>query len=1056
MTTTMMSASVNSDDSGYLDAVERAEEYDDLFDIADKLGVSTANLDEIEEIKERLVMHLTRTLAGNPKDLNANSMAISSQEDKHKREKLLSLLVDLQKIMEKHSVEATGELLEMRGTDAIASYLKIEGTSDDLKKEMETKIKSLKEEECRFVVAGETSAGKSTLINLLLGSDILPTSMQSCTSVITKISYGSSLGAEIVYKNGKVRRFFDLTQESLEKEVWPIIFVRDDKSRQRETETDVLHVKFEVPACILKCGLVLIDSPGIGENEAMDDIIASYVQENFVMGFVYVIKSDNAGGVDEDRLLTLIRVILEKQRTQSDDKTAIPFNPKSTVFVCNRWDAIKPNEQDVVFKNAVKKLSKCWPSLSADQIVRMSTTSALREANVDADFIPETYRIMLEHLRNIYIIALDTRIQSTYQWVANVVTRSMFHIGAIVRDLNTSEEDINQRTRNITKNLEALQHKAEDVFLRLHRDLEEKTNEVCKEFRERLKRPSVKEKLLRWETCELPSSDGKTWPQVKDKLDFKFSQRLSDVLEEWNEENNYIVKIEEKIFSEVHEELNILQSDFNAIEKNMGVTELSKSLSKSMHQQLHAATPMASIFGMTNPGVNEQAMPLKLMTQAQNPWGKILQRVKMVDEFRNACKRKSYSVDPMKIATKRAESSWKKMVLKEENDNILKSFVESIMERPMKQLSKIQKNIPALIDSNKKSLEHAFCCRLDAMESKNRYHFMLKDFETPAKHISDFGNGYIAITTFRNEQLELQEEFKSSLGKSTNSFRSSNVILDGGATTSMKRVERGLWTVLQPGKVSTNDGSKDTTIRMYSRLSGVESTFREVARIKRLNCPNIAKLLGIHYSDAPPPVSLFLGNLDTLSIARNQDPMGFKVDIPRIFLEVAAGVNYFHCVQMVHMELSINTVTVDQYRNVKLTGGCFPRHAKLPENSSEIRAAEFVYIPPFVLRGHKYVNRADIYAFGLLMYEVLCIDKPFRSKHSLSLSDFTKTMHLGQCIRTEQGFSRLESKDQIIIEELVNMTVPTDRLCDTLTGWTNSSSSSQPNVIHQRDEDTKL
>ncbi|XP_060075714.1 uncharacterized protein LOC132555384 [Ylistrum balloti] len=1055
MTTEILKTSTSSVDSGYLEAVERADEFDDLFDIADQLGVSTDNLNEIDEIKERLIMHLTRTKDGNPKDLNAKSMAISSQEDKHKRDKLLSLLLDLKKVMDKYRDRNPGELVGIRGTDAIASSLKTEGTVDDLRKETEMKIQSLQEEECRFVVAGETSAGKSTLINLLLGCEILPTSMQSCTSVITKIAYGSSLGAEIQYKSGKRRRFYDLTQESLMEEVWPIIFVKEDKSRKRETETGVLHVKFEVPACILKCGLVLIDSPGIGENEAMDGIIASYVQENFVMGFIYVIKSDNAGGVDEDRLLTLIRVILEKQRMQSDDKTAIPFNPKSVMFVCNRWDVITQDQQDLVFNNAVNKLSKCWPSLSADQVIRMSTSMALREADIDPDFIPETYRILLEHLRNIYIIALDTRIQSTFQWVANVVERSMFHINSIVQDINSSQDDLNQRTINITKSLDALQHKAEGLFQRLREEIEGMTNEVCKEFRERLKRPSVKAKVLSWEECELPAVDGKTWPQIKDKLDFKLSQRLSDVLEEWNEENDYIVKIEEKIFREVHDQLNILQDDFHGIEKQKGVSDLSKSLSKSMQQQLHAATPMASIFGMTQQAGGEQAMPLKVMTQAANPLGKMFHKVKLVDEFRNARKRKAYVDDPLKVASKKTESTWKRLVLKDDND-ILKTIVESIMERPIKQLSKIQKNIPALIDSNKQSLEHAYACRLDAMESKALYNYMQKDFETPAKHISDFGNGYIAITTFRNEELRLQEEIKSNLGKCSHNFRSSNVILDSRSAITIKLVERGLWTVLQPGMVYTKDGTQPSTIRMYSQSSGVDSIFREVARIKRLNCPHIAKLLGIHYSDVPPPVSLFLGSLGSLNNSRKQDPTGFITDIPRILQEVAVGVNYLHRVQMVHMELSIGTVTVDSYRNVKLTGGCFPRHAKLPENISQIPAADFIYIPSFVLRGHKYVNRADIYAFGLLMYEMLRNEKPLQSKHSLALSEFCKTLQIGQCISEELGFSKLEQKDKEIIKALVNMSVQTERLCDTLEEWLNTRSSQHPEALCKSEQDTKL
>ena len=47
---------------------------------------------------------------------------------------------------------------------------------------------------------------------------------------------------------------------------------------------------------------MLVDSPGIGENPAMDSVITRFISEHHIMGFIYIIKSDNAGGVDEDRV----------------------------------------------------------------------------------------------------------------------------------------------------------------------------------------------------------------------------------------------------------------------------------------------------------------------------------------------------------------------------------------------------------------------------------------------------------------------------------------------------------------------------------------------------------------------------------------------------------------------------------------------------------------------------------------------------------------------------------------------------------------------------------
>ena len=52
--------------------------------------------------------------------------------------------------------------------------------------------------------------------------------------------------------------------------------------------------------------MVLVDTPGVGENEDMDTVIEKFVEENQVMGFVYIIKSDAGGGVDEDMVSRLL------------------------------------------------------------------------------------------------------------------------------------------------------------------------------------------------------------------------------------------------------------------------------------------------------------------------------------------------------------------------------------------------------------------------------------------------------------------------------------------------------------------------------------------------------------------------------------------------------------------------------------------------------------------------------------------------------------------------------------------------------------------------------
>ena len=42
---------------------------------------------------------------------------------------------------------------------------------------------------------------------------------------------------------------------------------------------------------------MLIDTPGIGENETMENVLLDYVKKRDAFGFIFVLKCNDAGGV---------------------------------------------------------------------------------------------------------------------------------------------------------------------------------------------------------------------------------------------------------------------------------------------------------------------------------------------------------------------------------------------------------------------------------------------------------------------------------------------------------------------------------------------------------------------------------------------------------------------------------------------------------------------------------------------------------------------------------------------------------------------------------------
>lgn len=50
---------------------------------------------------------------------------------------------------------------------------------------------------------------------------------------------------------------------------------------------------------------MFVDTPGVGESKEMTEKLLEYLPE--ALAFIYVINSSNAGGVQEDRVLTLMK-----------------------------------------------------------------------------------------------------------------------------------------------------------------------------------------------------------------------------------------------------------------------------------------------------------------------------------------------------------------------------------------------------------------------------------------------------------------------------------------------------------------------------------------------------------------------------------------------------------------------------------------------------------------------------------------------------------------------------------------------------------------------------
>jgi ribosome biogenesis GTPase A len=129
-----------------------------------------------------------------------------------------------------------------------------------------TLIKRRLNDAFNIVVIGDFKRGKSTLINALIGEDIVPTAVAPETVTINKISFSETPKAEAVLKNGKraTLSYNELSRQAIEK-----------ITEQLPSEIDFIDIKANVD--ILK-EITIVDTPGLGDLlENLDDKVADYL-----------------------------------------------------------------------------------------------------------------------------------------------------------------------------------------------------------------------------------------------------------------------------------------------------------------------------------------------------------------------------------------------------------------------------------------------------------------------------------------------------------------------------------------------------------------------------------------------------------------------------------------------------------------------------------------------------------------------------------------------------------------------------------------------------------
>lgn len=300
---------------------------------------------------------------------SVSSRGVSSEEGHRVKENVITMYRELESILK------SDEYLE-------DLRFELEHSNPNYLTVLEKRIKDMEKSDHGIVVAGETSAGKSTLINKILNMRIFKGRNLETTSTIIKLR--DSKRVRIITENdaGKIKEKdfsdkCDLASKDGVKVLRDYLKDMTDMTASQRS-AQIRSVDIGLPIPFLKGNTILVDTPGIGGSGEVTKKLMDYLPN--AVSFIFVINVGSAGGMQNDRLPEILKSIVLLQM----DNEMPCFDPQDVIFITNKWDTIESNaegsdenssDDDDVTKTweALKAtIKQNWPTVREENIYKMN------------------------------------------------------------------------------------------------------------------------------------------------------------------------------------------------------------------------------------------------------------------------------------------------------------------------------------------------------------------------------------------------------------------------------------------------------------------------------------------------------------------------------------------------------------------------------------------------------------------------------------------------------------------------------------------------------------
>ncbi|MEW5794511.1 MAG: dynamin family protein [Bacillota bacterium] len=327
---------------------------------------------------------------------------------------------------------------------------------------LEESILKMRKESFTLVIMGEFKRGKSTFINALLGTDLVPTGIVPLTAIPTIIQYSPERTAQVTYESG-------------EKKTIPpdevTLYVTEKENPRNKKQVKEVHVSY--PAELLRQGVILVDTPGVGSvYQHNTDAAYAYLPHSDVA--VFLISVDAPVGQSELAFLGDIRTHVHK-----------------LVFVLNKIDILAPGQLEELLSFTQGVLTETLDSEDI-QVFPLSARQALEaRTNGNRDLLESSRFTDFEQRVFEMISTGKARLvkEITSARALRVISELEMELALWHKAMEGSLEDIKKKVARFEKELTTLEREREDSIYLLYRDIDglgHQAEERLREFRKHL------------------------------------------------------------------------------------------------------------------------------------------------------------------------------------------------------------------------------------------------------------------------------------------------------------------------------------------------------------------------------------------------------------------------------------------------------------------------------------------------------------------------------------------------------------------------------------------